>query len=212
MTAETNKSICRIVSAGEGLPPKDEILSGGLIIAADAGYIKLQSIGVTPHVIMGDFDSADRPGDGEYELAVHPSEKDDTDTGLCAEYAYSKGCREFYIYCAAGGRPDHEFANYQLLVSLARRGCFAVMKGGMFDVYALDGNGVNSLTIPRGRGTVSVFCMGDTAEGVTIRGLKYELDGYTMRCDYGIGVSNERTDRDAVVSVRRGNLIVMVGK
>ena len=203
---------CYIISAGTGLPDRDEITSGGLIIAADAGYIKLKEIGVRPDVIIGDFDSAERPDDGDFELVTHPSEKDDTDTGLCAEYAYGKGYREFVICCATGGRPDHEYANYQLLTSLARRGCKAVMRGGMFDVYALDGSGQNTLRLEAGYGTVSVFCMGDTADGVVIRGLKYELDGYTMRCDYAIGVSNERIGKEAEISVCRGTLLVMVEK
>jgi len=201
---------CHIVAAGDGLPDRDELASGGLVIAADAGYVKLQRIGVTPDAVIGDFDSAVRPDGGEFELVTHPSEKDDTDTGLCAEYAYNKGYRDFVIHCASGGRPDHEYANYQLLASLARRGCSAVMRGGMFDIYALDGSGRNTLSLDAGYGTVSVFCIGDTAEGVVIRGLKYELDGYTMRCDYAIGVSNERMGVPAVISLVRGTLLVMV--
>jgi len=57
-------------------------------------------------------------------------------------------------------------------------------------------------------GTVSVFCFGDRAEGVTLTGLKYPLDNTTLVCDYPLGVSNEFTGGPASVAVRNGTLII----
>ena len=208
---ETKNRLCRIVAAGEGILNADELKGGqALLIAADAGYEKLKAVGITPDLIMGDFDSSQRPEDAGCPILQHPSEKDDTDTGLAAEYAYSEGCREFIIYCATGGRCDHEFANYQLLVSLARRGCRAKLRGGRFDVYALHGGGFDTLTLAAAYGTVSVFAVSEKAEGVCIRGLKYPLEDHTLTCDYALGVSNERMGEEALISVKRGDLMVMV--
>ena len=199
--------ICRIVAAGEGRLEKKDLEGEGLILAADAGYLRLRKLGVTPDVIIGDFDSSRRPTDPGVKLLTVPCEKDDTDTGLAAEYGYEAGCREFVIFCGMGGRPDHEYANYQLLVSLARRGCSARLCGGAYDVYCIHDS---SLPIAAGYGGVSVFCAGERARGVDIVGLKYPLSDAELTCDFPLGVSNERTGRDAVVSVKDGTLLVMV--
>lgn len=71
-----------------------------------------------------------------------------------------------------------------------------------------------TLTLPdRPGGTlVSVFCHGDRAEGVTLTGLSYPLDGAALAGDFPLGVSNRRLEgRPATVSVRRGTLLIFQG-
>ena len=201
---------CAIVAAADGRLSREMLEGCSHVIAADAGYKRLAGIGVKPDVLIGDFDSSERPMT-DIPTITHPCEKDDTDTGLSAEYAYELGCRDISIYCASGGRPDHEYANYQLLTSLARRGCKAVMYGTDFDIYALHGtpDAPAHLTFEAGYGILSVFCAGEKAEGVTLRGLKYTLEGHTLTCDYALGVSNERTGEEAFIEVKNGTLIVM---
>ena len=57
-----NGSICHIVAAvkGKRLPKLSE---GDLVIAADAGYLWLTESGITPDLVIGDFDSASPPRD-----------------------------------------------------------------------------------------------------------------------------------------------------
>ena len=71
-----------------------------------------------------------------------------------------------------------------------------------------------TLTLPdRPGGTlVSVFCHGDRAEGVTLTGLSYPLDGADLTGDFPLGVSNRRLDgQRATVAVRRGTLLIFQG-
>ena len=71
-----------------------------------------------------------------------------------------------------------------------------------------------TLTLPdRPGGTlVSVFCHGDRAEGVTLTGLSYPLDGADLTGDFPLGVSNRRLEgQPATVSVRRGTLLIFQG-
>lgn len=71
-----------------------------------------------------------------------------------------------------------------------------------------------TLTLPdRPGGTlVSVFCHGDRAEGVTLTGLSYPLDGADLTGDFPLGVSNRRLEgQPAAVSVRRGTLLIFQG-
>ena len=84
------------------------------IIAADGGYRHAQALGITPHAILGDFDSL---GFVPEEAEVFPVEKDDTDAMLAVRHGLEKGCKTFYIYGGMeGDRADHTVANLQTLL------------------------------------------------------------------------------------------------
>ena len=79
---------CFIVGAGEFFENSLAVKPGDLVIAADGGYLHLQKIGVIPDIIMGDFDSAEKP---DFEnIAVFNSEKDDTDTMLAVKLGFDR--------------------------------------------------------------------------------------------------------------------------
>ena len=60
-------------------------------------------------------------------------------------------------------------------------------------------------------GTLSIFVMGDQANGVTETGLQYGLDHVTLTNDYPIGVSNEFIAEEAAeVTVEHGTLLITV--
>lgn len=76
--------------------------------------------GITPDLLLGDFDSMDQPADFDHVRRV-PVEKDDTDTMLAVKTGLEQGCGEFYIYGGTGGRRlDHTLANLQTLLYLRR--------------------------------------------------------------------------------------------
>ena len=58
-------------------------------------------------------------------------------------------------------------------------------------------------------GTVSVFCMGEPARGVSIRGLKYELDQGTLTPGFPLGVSNSFVGKPSQIEVKAGSLLVI---
>lgn len=60
------------------------------------------------------------------------------------------------------------------------------------------------------RGYLSLFSLGEKAEGVNIRGMKYELNDATVTNDFPIGISNEFMGQEATVSVRQGQLMGIV--
>ena len=73
-------SICYIFAAGdapESLPFRPG--EGDFVIAADAGYRVCRKEGIQPDLLLGDFDSMERPADCAV-LCGLPVEKDDTDT------------------------------------------------------------------------------------------------------------------------------------
>ena len=63
-----------------------------LVIAADGGLLHAQKEHITPHVILGDFDSLGYVPEG---ANVFPVEKDDTDTMLAVRHGLRQGFREY---------------------------------------------------------------------------------------------------------------------
>ena len=63
--------------------------------------------------------------------------------------------------------------------------------------------------IPMSRHIVSLFCMGEDARGVTIKGLRYTMENGTLTSGFPLGVSNHFTAQQATVQVRSGTLIAL---
>ena len=175
------------------------------IIAADGGLVHTRKLGITPDVVLGDFDSL---GYTPREAQVFPVEKDDTDAMLAVKHGLAAGHREFLLYGSLDGpRLDHTVANFQTLHYLADHGARGTLVGKHF-LATLIQNG--RLAFPAGyQGTVSVFCSGGDAHGVTIRGLYYPLENGTLTAGFPLGVSNHFTGTAAEISVTEGNLLIL---
>ncbi|MDR0888285.1 MAG: thiamine diphosphokinase [Coriobacteriales bacterium] len=198
---------CYIIGAGEhyGKPPKPDIED--LVIAADGGYTYLDSLGIIPDLIIGDFDSLDAAVDTHgVRVKRLPTDKDDTDTYAAIKEGWNGGFRHFLIYGGCGGRIDHTIANIQCLAYLAHSGGigYLVDKDVVMTVIYND-----SFILPeQACGTASVFAYGDTARGVSIEGLKFTLDDETLSNTYPIGVSNSFMGTGAVITVTDGMLLI----
>ena len=175
------------------------------ILAADGGLAHLGKLGLTPDGIIGDFDSLGYIPQG---AQVFPVEKDDTDSMLAVRKGLQLGYREFILYGALDGpQLDHTIANLQTLLFLEDHGARGTLVGLDYLVTTVQ-NGV--LTLPLAQeGIVSVFCLGQPAEGVTIRGLQYELENGTLESGFPLGVSNHFIGKAASISVEKGVLLVM---
>ena len=310
---------CYIVGAGDFTPRGFAPVPGDLVLAADGGYRALYSLGYTPDLLLGDFDSlGDLPLPPDLPVLRFPARKDDTDTGLALRHGLDRGYRDFALYGCAGGRVDHLLANLQSMARVSRLGATIRLAAPEYDAWALTGPAPDAsapstpapdalaphasashasgpaphaphtpapdasashisashasapstsapstpapdahashisashasapdasspaphapdasapdasgpaphapdgpaatLTLPdRPGGTlVSVFCHGDRAEGVTLTGLSYPLDGADLTGDFPLGVSNRRLEgQPATVSVRRGTLLIFQG-
>ena len=175
------------------------------IIAADGGLTHLQKLHIVPNEALGDFDSL---GYTPTDATVFPVEKDDTDAMLAVRRGLQLGYREFILYGSLDGpRLDHTVANFQTLQFLADNGGFGYLVGRDQMVTVLK-NG--TLTFPEtAEGTVSVFCLGPDAEGVTLRNLYYPLENGTLSCGFPLGVSNHFIGKSGEISVKKGSLLII---
>ena len=179
--------------------------AGDHVIAADGGLRHTRKLGITPDTVLGDFDSLGFTPEG---ANVFPVEKDDTDAMLAVRRGLQLGYREFLLYGSLDGpRLDHTVANFQTLQYLADHGAVGYLIGNTTMVTVVkDG----SIAFPSGTtGTVSVFCMGSDAQGVTLEGLYYPLQNGTLTPGFPLGVSNHFTGANAKISVETGSLLVL---
>ncbi len=200
-------SICYVVGAGEC--KKLDIIprNGDLVIAADGGLEHLEKSGIKPDIIIGDFDSLRKNPQGENIIRLKP-EKDITDMDAAVKVGIEKGYGKFRLYGALGGRLDHSVANIQLAASLSEKN----IKGEIFAdetyITAVHNGFIefdNEL-----KGYISVFSHSDLCTGVSIEGLKYELNNAELKNTFPLGVSNEFINKKSKITVKNGTLIIII--
>lgn len=176
------------------------------VIAADRGYETALSLGITPDVIVGDFDSLGRIPDAENVIRLN-ERKDDTDLEHAVTIALEKGCDDFIVYGAVGGKLDHTMGNIAVAHRIALAGgrvlfvgedsSFTVIRNAAYDFPARDG------------GRLSVLSLDGAARGVSIRGLSYEVDDIDLPQATTRGVSNAFVGKKAQISVKDGTLLIV---
>lgn len=198
---------CLLVGGGdffaEGFRPEKD----NLIIAVDAGYQRLTELGITPDLVVGDFDSLgfvpDHPN-----TETHPSVKDDTDTMLAVNKGIEAGCDRFLIYGGTGGRIAHTFGNIQILGCLANKNKLGFVIDKDYTVTA-----AKDCTLrfdKNASGYISILPWGCESCTLTLRGLKYELDRAPLPCDRPLGISNEFTGKVAEITVHDGTAVIII--
>ena len=175
------------------------------ILAADGGLRHTEKLNITPHGILGDFDSLGYVPQG---AQVFPVEKDDTDAMLAARKGLELGYRDFLFYGALDGpRLDHTIANFQTLQFLADRGAKGYLMGRDYIVTVIRNE---TLSFPAGcAGILSLFCVGPDARGITLKGLHYGLEEGTLTAGFPLGVSNHFTGGEASIRVTEGSLLAL---
>jgi len=198
--------ICYIFGAAKisetDISPKE----GDCVIAADGGFAELQRLSISADIVVGDFDSLKRIPEHENVLK-YPVEKDDTDMMLAVKEGIYRGYKKFILYGGLGGRLDHTLANIQVLVNLSRNRASGYLVGDGMVITAVSNGSITFLGDKKG--TISVFCSGDKAEGVCLEGLKYPLVNADLSDDVPLGISNEFTGRESKITVGKGTLVIL---
>ena len=184
---------------------KKELRDDDYFIYCDKGLVNYALLERKPDLAVGDFDSLAVP-EG-IESVVFPPEKDDTDALCGIKEGEKRGYREFLIIGALGKRIDHTLANIYLLDYL-----YSHNLGGKI----VDGNCYLEIVSKKGtavkKGCIyfSLLALFGKAEGVEIKGAKYNLALGTIESKYQYGVSNAVEDEEAFIRVRKGRLLLCV--
>jgi thiamine pyrophosphokinase len=208
-------SRCVIVAAGQILDyerVKSYLQPGDFFIFCDDGLRHAESLGVTPSLIVGDFDSCDSSLLSKWsnlcETVRLPREKDDTDTLFAVKLAIERGYSDFLLLGAMGGRFDHALGNISILLYLDGLGKRAVL---VDDYSQMQIVGKEPYFINDDCSYFSVLTVAGNVSGVTIKNAKYPLENASLSADFQLGISNEvLPGKIAEVSVEQGRVLVVV--
>jgi thiamine pyrophosphokinase len=181
------------------------------IFAADGGTRNALSVGVIPHVVIGDLDSLAEADRVELEragvpLIVYPTHKDYTDLELALRYALEHGATEIVIFSALGGRWDQSLANLMLLSlpELAHVTTRIVDRAVSIEV-------IHDRATITGRvgDTLSLIALKGDAHHVTIEGCEYPLNDATLPFGATLGISNVLTHDIVKITVKQGQILAV---
>lgn len=176
------------------------------LVFCDSGLKHIDSLGVKPNLIVGDFDSYDNPN-LDVETIVLPCEKDDTDTVFAVKEALKRGFDEFLLIGVIGARLDHTLGNVSILMYLDSLS----KKGVIIDDYSeMEIVSKEPAFIEDSFAYFSLINVSGKAKGIVVENAKYSLDNAEITCEYQYGISNEVIKGEiAKVSVSDGQLLLV---
>lgn len=184
------------------------------ILAADSGMNALYAAAVTPDIIIGDFDSADKKilaffhQNKEIDFCTLNPEKDDTDTEFAIRESIRRGADSITIIGGTGTRLDHVLGNISLLGIGLEEGVRMELLDAHNRICMID----HSVTLKKKEqygNYLSLIPYNGNVTGVTLKGLKYPLHDYTMGGFNSLGISNEIVDDEASIELTSGQLLVI---
>ena len=184
------------------------------IQAADSGMNALYAAAVTPDIIIGDFDSADKKilaffqQNKEIDFCTLNPEKDDTDTEFAIRESIRRGADSITIIGGTGTRLDHVLGNISLLGIGLEEGVRMELLDAHNRICMID----HSVTLKKKEqygNYLSLIPYNGNVTGVTLKGLKYPLHDYTMGGFNSLGISNEIVDDEASIELTSGQLLVI---
>ena len=188
---------------------KSYINESDFIMACDSGIEVAGELGVKPNLIIGDFDSCDKP-DTDIETITLPEAKDDTDTMFAAKEAVKRGFDEVVLLGVIGERIDHTLANVYILSYLEKQG----VKGLIVDDYSesliIGENGLNMGQISDKFSYFSLICLESEVDGITIKNAKFPLENGKITPEHQYATSNEvLPGKVAEVSIEKGSALLI---
>ncbi|MBQ7264370.1 MAG: thiamine diphosphokinase [Synergistaceae bacterium] len=202
----------RLLVLGGRAPDPDwlrAVADGRETWAVDAGMDACVRADVCPSRLMGDLDSVSSAGRSwaaarGVATDLWPKEKDATDFQLALDLADG----DVLVTGCWGGRFDHAWANAHVAISVRGRGARVVcLADDREALFPLVGPAELRLSLRREASALSLLPMTETVRGTRARGVRWPLDGATLR--QGSTLSHGNVPRDGeepVVSLDDGTL------
>lgn len=181
--------------------------SDDFIVCADSGYSFAKKAGLTPNLIIGDFDSLKEELPQNTEVVKLNTHKDDTDTEHCVMECIRRGYKDFLLLGSIGGRTDHTFANIATLAFLSEYNYNGIARNNGEEIRILK---EGSYEMNNKKGLIfSVFPYGCESVNVTYKGAEYMLNNKTLTYNVSRGISNVFVDDEAEITINRGRAILL---
>jgi len=164
------------------------------IVCCDGAADQLWSRGLEPAWIVGDLDSLSPELRARFADRVVPvAEQETNDLAKAFRFCLSRGWRNLTVLGATGRREDHTLGNLSLLADFAAGASVcALTDTGRFTPL------VSSAVLPSFKGQpVSIFAL-DPGVAVYAEGLRYSLDGVSLRRWWRATLNKAEGDRIAL--------------
>ena len=176
------------------------------IVYCDCGLKHQDGLGVEPSLIIGDFDSHDKPADLR-NVIVLPVVKDDTDTIFAVKEGIRRGYDDFLMVGVTGGRQDHNLGNIYALLYLAKHNKTGLIIDDYSEMRIITAG--ETVKVKAGWRFFSLLNITGTARGITITGAKYNLNDAEILPEFQYGISNEVLGDEAAVTLKEGALLLV---
>lgn len=182
-----------------------------LIAAVDGGYDKLKKLfpDIQCDILIGDMDSIEEPVNIQnLEIIKFPTQKDATDGELAIIELSKRQINEIDIFFARGSRIDHELGNFILLSVAKDLNINAKIITSDCMIFLCENQ---EFYIPQIFDIISLVPFFGRVHIKSTNGLKYPLRDFWLSPNT-LGISNERLDEDAAVTVGEGRVLVVCTK
>lgn len=189
---------------------KDGLDDVDSVVAVDGGSRHIEALGLTPDVLLGDFDSI--PSYDAFlekypnvNVIKFPPRKNFTDSELAVEYAIEQCPDKVTLVGCFGTRMDHTFATVMLLKKFLDASIDARMLNEKNEIRLID----SDCDIEGKVGELmSLVPVSGEVNGIYLHGFEYPLVDATLKLGSSTGVSNVFASEKARIELREGLLLV----
>lgn len=173
------------------------------VICCDGGY---NFCAVEPDVILGDFDSLQKPEGLQIPLVEHDTHKDASDGELAVYYAKENlGADEIVFYGITGGRVDHVLCNLAIMRLAHSLGIKVKAEEDWLDIHYVEGE--FDMATQKGE-TISILPYGEKAIVTDSQNLEYPLENLILSSCDSRGLSNVALSSKIHINVTYGGVFV----
>jgi thiamine pyrophosphokinase len=188
------------------------VLPGDFILCADGGTRHALEMGLTPGLVIGDFDSLDldeieKAESTGVQMVRYSHDKNETDLELAINHALELKPSSIVIVAALGNRLDQTLGNIALLSDPRLAGVDVRLDDGLEEAFFCHGQ--SELRGGTAGDIVSLIPWGGAAVSVRTEGLKWPLYNETLYPEKTRGISNELLGTSALVSLNSGLLFIV---
>lgn len=176
-----------------------------IVMAADAGADLLLSVGVRPHLLIGDFDSASEHALRTVNERLHVPDQDSTDCDKLLAEAGQRGYEAITLTAVEGDLPDHVLATLHSAAKSPLDVRIAYRRGLGFIVKP---DQPRSVECGPGR-RVSLLPL-EPCRGVWLEGLRWSLRDASLSARGLTSVSNRSESQAVEARIQEGAALLFV--
>jgi len=185
---------------------KKRITKDDFLVAADGGLKHVLKLELKPDLVIGDMDSVEKDKLKKSYPVINDPDVDQTDVEVAINYLEKKEFKELVLVGVLGRRVDHLLANVMILAK--RKIKISLIEGRQEAFVVRDRVKIEA----EESSLVSLIPLFSDCKGVKTDGLKWNLQGRTLKVGKAIGISNVMVGNKAEVSLKSGTLLVVVTK